>query len=164
MEMMQVEGITLFAITTSVVYYARYIWNKKMLSTKEVLYRNLPIHTVEGSYTGPMYYLVSIIVLVLGPLSYSVYPVTLTQYLVLNFIAGFIFVYGYSPFAPITGFATLTVYRQQGKTMCLVGNLLGRKYEVLTILKEDGLKVRLKKRNRDFTISARLTPDSSPSA
>ncbi len=134
-------GILTFIISIAFFYLIRYSMNRRLILSSKIIERNLKVTNMEGCFTGSLVYLITIIVLIIGPISYDIFNVSPMEYIVLNFIAGFVFVYLYSPFAPITGFATMTIYERGGIQYCMVGEILGRKYKVTEISRENGMEV-----------------------
>jgi len=138
-------GIITFMISIAFFYLLRYTGNRRVILSSKIIERNLKVTNMEGCFTGSVVYLITILVLIIGPVSYDIFKVTQMEYIILNFIAGLIFVYLYSPFAPITGFATMTIYERSGTQYCMVGEILGRKYRVTSISRENGIEVTFKR-------------------
>lgn len=146
-------GIVTFILSIVLFYVIRYLSNRKLIISSKVIERNLKVSNMEGCFTGSLVYLITIVVLIIGPISYDIFNVTPIEYIVLNFISGFIFVYLYSPVAPITGFATMTIYEKNGTKYCMVGEILGRKYKVINISRDNGFSVTFRKGKRECTLT-----------
>ncbi len=147
-------GIITFLLSILFFYIIRYLWNRRIVLSSKVIERNLRATNMEGCYTGSLVYVITIIVLVIGPISYRLFNITSFEYIILNFISGMIFVYLYSPFAPITGFASMTIYERNGTTYCMVGEILGRKYKVINIKRDNGIEVTFRRGNGECVFSS----------
>ncbi|MGC8574662.1 MAG: hypothetical protein ACP5E8_05045 [Thermoplasmata archaeon] len=147
-------GIITFVISIVLFYLLRYMMNRRVILSSKIIERNLRVTNMEGCFTGSLVYLITIIVLVIGPISYDIFKVTQLEYIILNFVAGLVFVYLYSPFAPITGLATMTIYERSGTQYCMVGEILGRKYKVISISRENGIEVTFKRGRGECRLSS----------
>lgn len=150
-------GIFIFFLAIVVFLTARYYFLKMTRDNGRVVFRQLRIESLEGFYLGPMVYLVSLITLFLGPISYRLVSVNQLEYNILNAIAAFFFVLFYPPFSPITGFATIDVLEKGNQKYCIVGKLMRRKLTVLSIRTEEGVDIIAGRGKRKYVFHAIIT-------
>ncbi len=136
-----VPGIIALIVGIIVAIYARGFILRSRLKGSIVVYDNLKLVTAHGSYQGAMYYLISIVTAVLGPLSYKLISLTVTTYIFMNIIAALFFVAFYPYYAPMTSYASIDVIEKEGTKFCIVGKVMIRKFKVITISENPNFEI-----------------------
>ena len=136
-----VPGIIALIVCIIVAIYTRGFILRSRLKGSIAVYKNLKLVTTQGSYQGAMYYLISIVTAVLGPLSYKLISLTVTTYIFMNIIAALFFVASYPYYAPITSYASIDVIEKEGTKFCIVGKVMIRKFKVITISENPNFEI-----------------------
>ncbi len=124
--------VALFAVMF-IAIYARGLVLRSMRKNSKVIYKDLRVYSSAGSNPGIMVYVTSIVTVIIGPLSYRLYPLNALQYVIMNCAAAVLFALSYPPFSPVTGFATIDVIETRGIRYCIVGRVMNRKFKLLSI-------------------------------
>ncbi|MGC8562606.1 MAG: hypothetical protein ACP5UZ_03160 [Thermoplasmata archaeon] len=106
-----------------------------------LIYKDLRVITSEGSTPGIMMYLISILTVFIGPFSYKFYPMNNVIYVAMNIIAAIFFALLYPPFAPVTGFSTIDIIEREGVKSCIVGRVMNRKFNVVSISQKPNFEI-----------------------
>jgi len=123
-----------------VAVYARAFILRAGMKGSNVLYDNLKLVTAQGSYQGAMYYLISIVTAVLGPLSYRLISLTVTTYILMNIIAALFFVAVYPYYAPITSYASIEVI-EKGARFALLAKLCSGNSKVISVSENPNFEI-----------------------
>lgn len=114
---------------------------KLVTENRKIIYKDLPLASIEGCYSGPMMFIISIVSILIGPASIHFFPMPWTTYLALNIAGGVFFSFLYPPFAPVSGFSTIDVYEVNGEKFLMVGKIMGRKFRVTSISVEKEIEI-----------------------
>ena len=134
-------GLGTLFVVMAVALYGRGMVLRSRIRNATFIYRDLRVLTSEGSTPGIMMYLVSILTVFIGPFSYKFYPINTVTYVAMNIIAAIFFAVLYPPFAPVTGFSTIDVIDNGGTRLCIVGKILNRKFQVVSISEKPNFEI-----------------------
>lgn len=134
-------GLGTLFVVMAVSLYGRGMVLRSRRSSSTLIYSDLRVITSEGSTPGIMLYLISILTVFIGPFSYKFYPINTVTYVVMNIIAAIFFAFLYPPFAPVTGFSTIDIIETGGVKLCIVGKLLNRKFQVVSISQKPNFEI-----------------------
>ncbi len=132
--------VALFAVMF-VAIYARGLILQSMRKNSKVIYKDLKVYSSAGSNPGIMVYVTSIVTVIIGPVSYRLYPLNDLQYVIMNCAAALLFALTYPPFSPVTGFATIDVIETRGIRYCIVGKVMNRKFKLISIKEEPSFEI-----------------------
>ncbi len=139
------SGVAVFALGIAGFLFLRYYLLLKLRDDTTPIYRDLVISSIEGCNQGPLIYLISIITVIIGPLSYKVVLMNPTEYIILNVIGAIFFVSFYPQISPVTGLSTIDVLVKGKERYCVAGKFMRRKLKVLSIIAEKEIEIKVQK-------------------
>ncbi len=128
-------GLAVFVVITIAAALIRAVYlNYRFKHNTVARYK---LNNSYGCYVGPGLYVISILFIGIGPLSFELVNLSLGAYIILNIIAGVGYGLTFPPLAPIANSGDVIIINSRGRSIAYIGKYMGRRFNVISMPTED---------------------------